>query len=50
MEHVSIPDSSKKHLDDPVPNDDFPVLHSRGIALSVSGIIMDHIGNYTPKI
>jgi hypothetical protein len=39
----------KKHLDDPVPNGDFPVLHCLGIGLSVSGIGSDHIGKYMSK-
>jgi hypothetical protein len=31
-------ESSKKHLDDPVPNGDFPELYCLGIRSSVSGI------------
>ncbi len=43
-------EGSKKHLDDPVPNGDFPVLHCLGIVSSVSGIISDHIRKYMSKI
>jgi hypothetical protein len=32
---------SKKHLDDAVPNSDFPAIHCLGIRLSVSGIGLD---------
>ncbi len=31
-------EGSKKHLDDPVPNNDFPVLYCPGVESSVSGI------------
>ena len=43
-------EGSKKHLDDPVTNDNFPVLHFHGIGLSVSGIGSDSIGKYIPII
>jgi hypothetical protein len=33
----------KKHLDDPVPNGDLPVLHCLGIVLLVSGIFPESI-------
>ncbi len=41
--------AQKKHLDDLVPNGDFPVLHCLGIGLSVSGIRSYHIGKYMSK-
>ncbi len=37
-------EGSKKHLDDPVPNGDFAILHCLGIRSSVLGIGLDHIG------
>ncbi len=40
---------SKKHLDDPVPNGDYPVHHCLGIGSSVSGIRLYCIGNYMSK-
>ncbi len=40
----------KNHLDNPVPNGNFPELHCLCIRLSVSGIGSDHIRNYTSKI
>ncbi len=45
----SIMKAQKKHLDDPVPNGDFKVLHCLGIRLSVSGIGSYHIGKYMSK-
>ncbi len=41
--------AKKKHLDNPVPNGDFPVLHCLGIGSSVSGIGSDRIGKYMSK-
>ncbi len=41
--------AQKKHLDNPVPNSDIPVLHCLGIGSSVSGIVSEHIGKYMPK-
>ncbi len=38
-------EGSKKHLDDPVHNGDFPALHCLDIGSSVSGIRLGHIGN-----
>ena len=43
-------EGSKKHLDDPVPNGDFLVLHCLGIGSSVLGIRSDHIGKYMSTI
>jgi hypothetical protein len=43
-------EGSKKHLDDLVPNSDFPVLHYLGIGSSVSDIGSYHIGRYISKI
>jgi hypothetical protein len=43
-------EGSKKHLDDPVPNGDFPVLCRLGIGSSVSGIGFDSIGKYMFKL
>ncbi len=40
----------KKHLDDPVPNADFPELRCLDIGSSVSGISSDQIGKYMSKI
>ncbi len=42
-------EGSKKPLDDPVPNGDFPVLHCLGIGSSVSGIRSDQIRKYMSK-
>ena len=42
-------EGSKNHLDDAVPNCDFPVLHCLGIGSSVSGIGSDRIGKYMSK-
>ncbi len=42
-------EGSKKHLDDLVPNGDFPVLHCLVIGFSVSGIRSYHIGKYMSK-
>ncbi len=42
-------EGSKKHLDDPVPNSDFPVLHCLGIGSSVSGIRSYQIEKYMSK-
>jgi len=38
-----------KRLDDLIPNVDLPVLHSFGIVLLVSGIVLDHIGKAMDK-
>ncbi len=46
---LGIVKAQKKHLDDPVPNGDFPVLHCLGIRSSVSGIGSDRIGKYMSK-
>ncbi len=42
-------EGSKKHLDDPVPNGDFPVLQCLGIRSSVSGIRSGFIRKYKSK-
>jgi hypothetical protein len=42
-------EGSGKHLDDLNPNGDFPVLHSFGIVLLVSGIVSYHIGKEPAK-
>jgi hypothetical protein len=42
-------EGSKKHLGDPVPNSDFPVLHCLSIRSSVSGIRSDRIRKYMSK-
>ena len=42
-------EGSKKHLDDLVPNGDFPVLHCIGIGLSVLDIKSYCIGKYMGK-
>jgi hypothetical protein len=44
LENYLTYEGSKKHLDNPVPNGDFLVLHCLGIRSSVSGIRSDHIG------
>ncbi len=40
----------KDHLDDPVLNGDFPILHYLSIGLSVLGIEHYHIRKYLSKI
>ncbi len=39
-----------KHLDDPIPNGDFPELHSLGIVSLVSDIMSDNLRKYHLKI
>jgi hypothetical protein len=39
----------KKHIDDLIPNNDFPVLYSTGIVSLVSGIISYYHGKYRLK-
>jgi hypothetical protein len=39
----------EKHLDTPVPNGDFLLLHHFGIALLISGIISYHLRKYHLK-
>ncbi len=41
--------AQKKHLDNPAPNGDFPVLHCLDIGLSVSGIRSYRIEKYMSK-
>ncbi len=41
--------AQKKHLDNPVPNGDFLLLHCLGIGSSVSGIRSDRVGKNMPK-
>jgi hypothetical protein len=43
-------EGKKKHLDDPVPDGDFLVLHCLGIGLSVLDIKSYCIGKYMCKI
>ncbi len=42
-------EGSKKHLDDLVPNGDFPAFHCLGIPSLVSGIISYYRGKYYQK-
>ncbi len=50
IRHHQVSCGLKKHLDDPVPYIDFPVLHCLGIRSSVSGIRSDQIRKYMSKI
>jgi hypothetical protein len=40
------PRGLEKHLDDPIPNGDFPVINSFGIISPISDIISYHLGKY----